>query len=143
MATDGSATSRKTAAGTGTSAGKKQTGSGGAAKKQSTSATNGSQRPARRTSAPRAEAPRRASAGKVAELAARQLLDLTGKESEGITGLKRTDEGWTVFVDVVELTRVPNTTDVLATYEVEVDSHGDLQGYRRVRRFVRGTAGGE
>ncbi len=79
----------------------------------------------------------------MAERAAEQLLDLTGKDPEGVTGLERTEDGWTVLVDVVELRRVPNTTDVLATYEVEVDTSGDLEGYRRVRRFVRGSAGGE
>lgn len=79
----------------------------------------------------------------MAERAAQQLLDLTGRDPEGVTGLERTEDGWTVLVDVVELRRVPDTTDVLATYEVAVDSNGDLQGYRRARRFVRGSAGEE
>ncbi|WP_426244312.1 gas vesicle protein [Nocardioides sp. LHG3406-4] len=112
-------------------------------KETSTDRADASKRPVKRASAPRADAPKRVSAGAVAALAARQLLDLIGKESEGITGLERTEDGWTVLVDVVELTRVPNTTDVLATYEVEVDERGELLGYRRSRRFVRGTAGGE
>lgn len=98
---------------------------------------------ARRASAPRAQARPKASAGQVAERAAAQLLELTGKGPEGVTGLERTDDGWRVLVDVVELRRVPGTTDVLATYEVEVDAGGDLRGYRRLRRFVRGSAGEE
>ena len=95
----------------------------------------------RKASAPRAEARPKPSAGRVAERAAEQLLDLTGRDPEGVTGLERTEDGWRVLVDVVELRRVPDTTDVLATYEVEVDPSGDLQGYRRVRRFVRGSSG--
>lgn len=108
--------------------------------KQSSGAGSGT---ARKASAPRTQASRPPSAGKVAEIAAGQLLELTGKDAEGVTGLERTEEGWKVMVDVVELRRVPSTTDVLATYEVEVDSSGDLQGYRRVRRFARGSAGEE
>jgi hypothetical protein len=77
----------------------------------------------------------------VAAVAAQQLLQLTGKEAEGITGLERTDDGWTVHVEVLELRRIPNTTDVLATYEVTVDSDGELEGYRRLRRYVRGVPG--
>ena len=66
-----------------------------------------------------------------------------GKTAEGISGLQRTDDGWNVQVEVLELSRVPNTTDVLASYEVEVDGEGELMGYRRVRRYVRGTPGEE
>jgi hypothetical protein len=94
----------------------------------------------RTRSAPRAEAPRRPTAASVAENAARQLRELAGKEVEGVIGLERTDEGWKVQLDVLELRRVPNTTDVLASYEVLVDSDGELEGYRRVHRYVRGTA---
>jgi hypothetical protein len=96
-----------------------------------------------RSSAPKAEAPRRATATQVAARAAQQLLELTGKESEGVTGLSRGDDGWTVEVEVVEVRRIPNTTDVLALYEVTTDERGDLLGYRRLRRYARGTPGEE
>lgn len=96
-----------------------------------------------RSSAPKAEAPRRATATQVAARAAQQLLELTGKESEGVTGLSRGDDGWTVEVEVVEVRRIPNTTDVLALYEVSTDERGDLLGYRRLRRYARGTPGEE
>ena len=92
-------------------------------------------------SAPKAEAPRRMSGSQVAEAAVRQLRELTANEVEGVTGLERTEEGWSVHLDVLELRRVPNTTDVLATYEVRVDSRGELDSYRRVHRYVRGTVG--
>ena len=87
----------------------------------------------RRRSAPRASAPKRATASQAASSAARQLLELTGRE--------RTDDGWTVKVEVVEVRRIPDTTDVLALYDVDVDSDGDLLGYRRVRRYTRGVPG--
>ena len=37
--------------------------------------------------------------------------------------------------------RIPNTTDVLALYEIDADDKGDLQGYRRIRRYARGVPG--
>ena len=98
--------------------------------------------PARkRAGAPRAEADRPPNPGRIAAEAARQLVELTGKDAEGVVGLDRSDDGWKVEVEVVEVRRIPNTTDVLAMYEVEVDGKGSLQGYRRVRRYVRGVPG--
>ena len=96
---------------------------------------------AKRASAPRAAAAKRATASQVAAQAAQQLLELTGKGVEGVTGLERTDDGWKVHVEVVEVRRIPDTTDVLALYEVQVDEDGDLMGYRRLRRYARGVPG--
>ena len=95
----------------------------------------------KRASAPRATAAKRATASQVAARAAQQLLELTGKGVEGVTGLERTDDGWNVHVEVVEVRRIPDTTDVLALYEVQVDEDGDLMGYRRLRRYARGVPG--
>jgi hypothetical protein len=77
----------------------------------------------------------------VAASAALELLELTGRQAEGVTGLQKTDDGWTVQVEVVEVRRIPDTTDVLALYEVETDGHGSMLGYRRIRRYTRGAAG--
>jgi hypothetical protein len=95
----------------------------------------------RRGDAPRASAPKRPTGLRIASDAARQLLELTGREAEGITGVERTDDGWKVQVEVVEVRRIPNTTDMLALYEIETDDDGDVQGYRRLRRYVRGAPG--
>lgn len=73
----------------------------------------------------------------VARKAARQLCELTGKEPEAVTAISRTDDGWKVELDVVELHRVPETADVMAVYVVEVDGDGQLTSYRRTRRYVR------
>lgn len=95
----------------------------------------------RRASA-RAEAPpSRMTGSRVAAEAVRQLQELTGREIEGVVGLERTEDGWSVRIEVLELRRIPSTTDVLATYEVAVDGDGDLEGYRRLHRYVRGTPG--
>lgn len=79
--------------------------------------------------------------GRAALLAAQQLVDLTGKEFEGIVGISRTGDGWTAQVEILEMRRIPDTTDVLAVYEVTVDKDGDLVEYRRTDRYTRGSAG--
>jgi len=111
------------------------------AKKSPTKKTATKKSAAKRATAPRASAPKRVTATQVAARAAQQLLELTGKEAEGVTGLERADDGWKVRVEVVEVRRIPDTTDVLALYEVEVDEDGDLTGYRRLRRYARGVPG--
>jgi Gas vesicle synthesis protein GvpO len=71
------------------------------------------------------------------------VRQLTGKSPESVTGLQRSDDGWRVAVDVLELERIPSTTDVLATYEVTLDDQGELQGCSRVHRYLRGSPGDE
>jgi hypothetical protein len=77
-------------------------------------------------------------------LAAKETIsDLTGRKVESVTGMEWDGDAWEITVDVLELERVPNTTDVLATYAVKVDDQGRLLGYKRERRYVRGqTEGG-
>ena len=43
---------------------------------------------------------------------------------------------------MLELARIPNTTDVMASYDVQLDEQGTLRGYRRTRRFLRGAVEG-
>ena len=105
---------------------KKTAGNRSPAKKAANKTTANST--AKRASAPRAHA-------------AKRLLELTGKGVEGVTGLERTEDGWKVHVEVVEVRRIPDTTDILALYEVQVDEDGDLMGYRRLRRYARAVPG--
>jgi gas vesicle protein GvpO len=74
-------------------------------------------------------------------IAARQTIeDLTGFPPESVSGLQWDGESWLVTVDVCELERIPSTTDLLATYVVQLDDGGGLLGYKRTKRFVRGQA---
>lgn len=97
----------------------------------------------RRSSSSRSNGQRRpkVSGPKVAGRAAQELLQLTGKDIEGIVGLERVDGAWKVEVEVLEVRRIPDTTDVLALYEVDADADGSLIGYRRLRRYGRGSPG--
>ncbi|MDP3893126.1 gas vesicle protein GvpO [Nocardioides sp.] len=122
---------------TSTGSGSKRASAGGSSRSSSGGRSSSEGGSTRRRSAPRAAAPRRKSAAAIAAAAVEQLTALTGKQTEGVTSLESTDDGWTVEVEVVELRRIPNTTDVLATYEVLLDQGGELQGYRRLRRYGR------
>jgi hypothetical protein len=84
----------------------------------------------------------RLSARELSEAALSTVEDLTGHSAEAVTGLEWDDELWQVTVDVLELARVPNTTDVMATYAVQLDARGTLRGYRRTGRYVRGQVDG-
>jgi hypothetical protein len=79
----------------------------------------------------------RLSASELGAAALKTVEELTGYEPEAVTGLEWDGQFWRVMVDALELERVPNTTDVLGSYAVELDEQGVLHGYRRVRRFVR------
>ena len=70
------------------------------------------------------------------------FCDLTGQPAERVSGVRRTEDGWSILVDVVDLERVPSTTSVLSTYRVDADADGGLTGYERVRRFTRASTDG-
>lgn len=80
----------------------------------------------------------RLTAARAAHFGLRQIAELTGKDAEGVAAVEPSDDGWTVGVEVVEDRRIPPSADVLAIYQAEVGSGGDLISYRRLRRYRRG-----
>lgn len=81
--------------------------------------------------------PAKFSGAQAVKYARQSIAELTGQIPESVSGLTRSNGGWKVVLDIVELERVPRTTDVLASYEVELDEQGELVGYRRLGRFYR------
>ncbi|MFJ1812635.1 MULTISPECIES: gas vesicle protein [unclassified Streptomyces] len=69
-----------------------------------------------------------------------QLTELTGMTAESVSSFEQTQDGWSLEIEVLELTRVPDTMSLLASYQVDLDPEGRLTGYRRVRRYERGRA---
>lgn len=70
-----------------------------------------------------------------------ELPELMGKPVEAVLGVERDDDNhWQVTAQIVELARIPNSTDVLGVYAVTLDKDGELAGYRRVRRYNRSQA---
>ena len=73
--------------------------------------------------------------------ARRQVTELSGMPAESVTGLSRTDDHWTVTVEVLELARIPSTMDVLGTFEVTLSPEGELLGFRHLGRHRRSATG--
>jgi Gas vesicle synthesis protein GvpO len=72
--------------------------------------------------------------------ARQQLAALLERPVESISGFERTHDGWLVTLEVVEVSRIPESTDVLASYELELDDDRNLRRYARVRRYNRSQA---
>jgi hypothetical protein len=83
----------------------------------------------------------RLSAAELSRAALTTVAELTGYQPEAVTAFEWDGEFWQITVDALELSRIPNTTDVLGSYIVQLDDHGTLHGYKRTGRFVRGQAG--
>jgi hypothetical protein len=82
----------------------------------------------------------RVSAKELTTLAKEAIADLTGFPPESVSGLQWDGEAWLVTVEVCELERVPSTTDVMASYVVQLDESGGIVGYKRTRRYIRAQA---
>ena len=58
-----------------------------------------------------------------------------------MTGLERTDDGWTVQVEVVEVRRIPTPPTCSRSTRSRSTSDGDLRATDGVRRYARGVPG--
>jgi hypothetical protein len=70
------------------------------------------------------------------------VSELVGCPAEGVTAIRKDDDGWVVTVEVLEVARIPETTDVLGTYDVHVDGDGEVTEYRRLSRHLRAQVEG-
>jgi Gas vesicle synthesis protein GvpO len=77
----------------------------------------------------------------IAKRAVEQMGNLIDRPIEAVTGIEKDGSEWTVTLEVLELERVPSTTDVLGKYEVTLDKDGELTGLQRTRRYPRAEAG--
>jgi hypothetical protein len=68
------------------------------------------------------------------------LRELLGFDAESVSSVHRTTSGWKVGLVVVEVRRIPDSTDILATYEVQFDEDGRVLGIERTRRYHRSEA---
>jgi len=66
-----------------------------------------------------------------------QLTEITGLKAETVSSFVKTQDGYQVIIDLLELANVPDTHDVLATYETQVDEKGNIISYQRTRRYRR------
>ncbi len=62
---------------------------------------------------------------------------LTGLRPVEVVGVSHDAQGWRIRVEMLELARIPPTTDVIAEYEVILDSDGSLLWFQRKRTRLR------
>jgi len=73
----------------------------------------------------------------VVDRARSQLTDLLDKEVDSVSGISRQNGSWSVTVEVVEVHRIPDSTDVLSSYEVVLDDDKNLVSLERRGRYRR------
>jgi hypothetical protein len=78
----------------------------------------------------------------IVEKAKAQISELTGHPADGVSASKQTDDGWTLTVEVVELERIPSSTDILGSFQVTLDDDGNVTEYERTHRYYRNRADG-
>jgi hypothetical protein len=89
---------------------------------------------------PTAAAPNGVAGSTAAEIvggARRHLRELLGAEPESVSGVRRENGHWRVRLEVVDIHRIPESTDVLSSYDVVVDEDGGLVEIDRGRRYRR------
>lgn len=96
---------------------------------------------ARKRPPPRREHSAKTAALEATRVAMEQLARLTGRAADSVSALARTEDGWRFEVEIVELERVPQTTSILGTYQVDTDERGNVTSYQRLRRYTRSQAG--
>jgi len=73
----------------------------------------------------------------IAQQAKEKLAELTGLTPDTVSSMKRNEEVWHVSVEMIEMKRIPDSADVLATYQCVLDEDGGLVSYERVCRYNR------
>jgi len=68
----------------------------------------------------------------VVKKARQQLGELTGLSVCSTVCARKGEAGWCVQVEVVEKKSLPDSQDILATYELALDEEGNLLNFTRI-----------
>ena len=82
-------------------------------------------------------------ANEVAEKAQQEFVRLGKTPADGVTGLSKTEEGWTVLLEALERKAIPDTMDILGLYELHLDNEGNLLDLARKKLRKRGETNEE
>ena len=77
-------------------------------------------------------------ANEVLERAREEFVKLGKKPADGVTGLSKTEEGWSIWLEALERKAIPDTMDVLGLYELRLDNEGHLLSLDRKKLRKRG-----
>jgi len=67
----------------------------------------------------------------------RYLSDLTGLKPVAVTRVFHDQAGWHVGIEMLELSRIPSSTDLLGDYDVLLAEDGSLVKFERRRTRLR------
>ena len=73
----------------------------------------------------------------IAQQVKEQLAELTHIKPDTISAISKDDKGWHIVVEMIEMKRIPEATDMLASYETLSDEEGNLINFHRTRRYLR------
>lgn len=74
----------------------------------------------------------------LAERAKEQLATVTGLKPVTVSATFKDERGWHVALDMLEMRRIPDSSDVLGSYEVLLDEDGNMVRFDRKRTHLRG-----
>ena len=77
-------------------------------------------------------------ANQIIEKAREEFVRLGKEPADGVTGLSKTEAGWSILMEALERKAIPDTMDVLGLYELHLDDEGNLLGMDRKRLRKRG-----
>jgi len=72
------------------------------------------------------------------ERAKEQLAKVTDFSPVAAVGGFKDEEGWHISVDVLEMARLPESTDIIGTYVVSLDPEGNMVKFEKKRARLRG-----
>jgi hypothetical protein len=76
-------------------------------------------------------------AAEIVEQARKELERVLHQEAESVSSLERSDGHWAVTLEVVEVRRIPDSTDILSSYEVVLDDDRNVVRVTRMHRYRR------
>lgn len=76
----------------------------------------------------------------LARRAKEQLVEVTGFSPVAAVGGFKDEDGWHISVDVLEMARLPESTDIIGTYVVTLDPEGNMVKFEKKRARLRGES---
>jgi hypothetical protein len=76
----------------------------------------------------------------LAERAKQQLAEVTGFSPVAAVGGFKDEEGWHITVDMLEMSRLPESTDIIGTYAVILDAEGNMVKFEKKQSRLRGES---
>jgi len=77
-------------------------------------------------------------ADEIIKKAVSEFTKLSKVQVDGVCGISKSDNGWTVSLEGLERRSIPDTMDVLGLYEIRFDNDGNFMGFERKKLRKRG-----